>query len=455
MYVSIIDSETGSTILWSDLIAYYPMTEITSNKVSDYSQNDNELVMNNISTVQDQTAPMPYETDSNGIWTSENTWKHGEVWDIENISENKDWCIVKISHDVETASSHTTLGLVIDAGSSLTVQGDHFIENSWYLELNGSLDLESDSQLIQTVTSDLVTSATGKLLRRQEGTSSAYWYNYWSSPVGAVGVTSLSDNNASSNNANNTTFSLHLLKDDSGFNCQFTTGYTASGNISTYWLYTFINGLTYWDWAQLGTTTPISPGVGYTQKGTGVPSSEQQYIFEGKPNNGTILVDVIDRGGAGSVPNVTKTEYLLGNPYPSALDIHKFIDDNAGVIGGTLQLGQQWSGTSHNLNEYNGGYAQVNKLGSTRAYQFVGFYGSNNGSQDGTKTPSRYLPIGQGFITEIIADGSVVFNNGQRVFKLESDADGTYNNGSVFFKGGNTKTKGKSTAVEKEAEEKD
>ena len=182
----------------------------------------------------------------------------------------------------------------------------------------------------------------------------------------------------------------------------------------------------------------LKPGVGYTQKGTGNAGSEQQYIFEGKPNNGTILVPVIDVGGPGSVAAVSKTDYLLGNPYPSALDVHKFIDDNAGVIDGTLQLWQQWSGNSHNLNDYNGGYAQVNKSGSVRAYQFVGFYGGTNGSQDGTKTPTRYLPVGQAFMTEIVANGNVVFNNSQRVFIKEVDANGTHTNGSVFLRTGDT-----------------
>ena len=442
---------TCSPISWSNLIAYYPMTNIVMGRTSDYSNNDNWLYINHITTIQDQTAPMPYRTGSDGSWTSQSTWEHGDVWDIENIADNKDWCIVKIEDNVTTSDSHSMLALIVDSNKSLTVNGDHLIENSWYLELNGTLDLMNDSQLIQTQTSDLVTAANGKLLRRQEGTPSAYWYNYWSSPVGATGITNLTDNNATTNNANNSPFTLNMLKDDTGFNCQFTSDYTGNGNISTYWLYTFINGITYWDWAQIPTSTNLNPGVGYTQKGTGVPAPEQQYIFEGKPNNGTILVNVTDVGGPGSVADVSKTEYLLGNPYPSALDIHQFIDDNAGVIDGTLQLWQQWSGSSHYLDEYNGGYAQVNKTGSVRAYQFVGISGAHNGSQDGTLVPSRYLPIGQGFITEIIADGNVEFNNGQRIFILENDADGTYNNGSVFFK--NTKGKSKENIAAKTTEE--
>jgi hypothetical protein len=450
---NIVDIATSSTIPWTKLFAYYPMTEIKSSSILDYSSSGRTIRLHNIKTIEEQTAPMPYVTVANSSWTTQSTWLHGDVWDIENTATNKDWSIVKISNDVTACHSIKTMGLIIDAGTTFTVHSDNLLENSWYLEINGTLDLQDDSQLIQTTTSDLVTSATGKLLRRQEGTSNAFRYNYWSSPVGATGLTSLSDNNAATNNASNTAFKLNMLKDQSGVNMQFTSAYNQANKISTYWIYTFKNGLTYWDWAFLRPTAPLTPGIGYTQKGTGNAGLEQQYIFEGKPNNGTILVTVNDRGGSGSIANVSKTEFLLGNPYPSALDVHKFIDDNVGVIDGTLQLWQQWAGDSHILNEYKGGYAQVNKTGSCRAYQFVGFYGANNGSQDGTKTPTRYLPVGQGFITEIIASGTVKFNNSQRVFIKEADANGTYNNGSAFLKSSNTKSKGIDTTEKQQGSE--
>ncbi|ULC59917.1 choice-of-anchor D domain-containing protein [Flaviramulus sp. BrNp1-15] len=442
-----------SALAGSSLQRYYKMDRFAADITTEQKGVSSGAKLYNIKDIYYQTAPLPYVTTADGSWTTEGTWLHGDVWDIEDTASNKDWIVVKVSHDITASHDIKTAGLLIDSGRRLTVQGDHLVENSWYFELDGTLDLMDDSQLVQTVTSDLVTSADGKVLRRQEGTSSAYWYNYWSSPVGVQAATSLSDNNGTTNNVNNTDFSLNMLKDGTGTDIIFTSGYTANGsNLSTYWLYTYINGLTYWDWEQINTSIGLNPGVGYTQKGTGAGGPDQQYIFEGKPNNGTILIDVTDVGGAGSVTGASKTEYLLGNPYASALDIHKFIDDNIGVIDGTIQLWQQWSGSSHNLNEYNGGYAQVNKLGSTRAYQFVGYYGAHNGSQDGTIVPSRYLPVGQGFITEIVADGQVEFNNSQRVFIKEADADGSYNNGSTFSKSGNSKSsKGEaSKAIEEE-----
>ena len=433
----IIDYSNSNNVLWSSLLAYYPMSDIRGNDLIDFSQYNRTFKLRNITAIPVQTAPMPFQTNADGDWSLESTWLHGDVWDIENALTNKEWSIVHIKNEVISSNSHTNLGLFIDNNEKLTINGDHKVENSWCLELNGTLDLQADSQLIQGVNSDLVTSAQGKILRRQEGTSSAFWYNYWGSPVGAMGASILVDNNTLSDNPNNTDYQLNMLKKGDGNNVDFTAANDEMGKVSTRWLYTYQNGVTYLDYDAITINSNLESGVGYTQKGDGVLGLDQQYIFEGKPNNGTILVNGIDTGGPGSVPGVSKTDYLLGNPYPSALDVHKFILDNSDVLvdGGAIQLWQQWSGTSHNLDEYNGGYATVNLSGSVRASQFVGLNGGNSSGFEGTKLPTRYLPVGQGFNAEISANGNVVFKNSQRVFIKEADADGTDSDlGSVFLR---------------------
>ncbi len=430
----IIHHSTSETVSWSNLLAYYTMSNIRANTLNDNSQYSRHLTISGINAVQSQTAPMPYETSNNGDWSAQSTWLHGNIWDIENALNNKDWSIVDIKHNISSSNSHTNLGLFINNGKTFTIYGDHKVENKWYLELNGTLDLSDDSQLIQSKYSDLVTSAQGKILRRQEGSANKYWYNYWSSPIGVVGVISLNDNNTITNNTNNSDFALSLLKEDDGSNVTFTNAYDQVGSVSTQWLYTYKNGVTYLDYTAIDQNTNLKPGVGYTQKGTGISETEQQYLFEGKPNNGTITINVSDTGGNGSVPTVSRTSYLLGNPYPSAIDLHAFIDDNVGVIDGSIQLWQQWSGTSHYLNDYNGGYATVTKLGAVRASQFIGVNGGSSGGEEGTKIPTRYLPVGQGFFAEIVSNGIVTFKNSQRLFIKEADANGTYNSGSVFFR---------------------
>ncbi|SFC93605.1 Por secretion system C-terminal sorting domain-containing protein [Algibacter pectinivorans] len=451
------DDVTGLKINWSTLLAYYPMTNIVNSATLDYSGNNRDVLLNNITTVQEQTAPMPYESVSDGNWTDESTWLHGDVWDIEDTATNKDWSIVHIKHDVNADHSVKNLGLFIDENKTLEVAPDNEVNNSWYLELNGTLNLLGDSQLVQGTSSDLVTSAQGNILRRQEGTASPFRYNYWSSPVGSPletnVTTAFTDNEEGVNNPNNTSFMLNTIKDDRGTLFSFTNTYNEIGKISTYWLYTYQNGLSYWNWTALSPSTPLQPGIGYTQKGTGNGGAEQQYIFDGKPNNGTILVEVDDVGGPGSVSDVSRTGYLLGNPYPSAIDIHKFIDDNIGVIGdenspsgGFVQIWQQWSGSSHVLTDYIGGYAKVNKTGSIRASQFIGLSGDNTGNREGTLAPTRYLPVGQGFVVEIVANNAQInFNNGQRIYRKEGDA-------TIFLKSTTKKSPKLSASKQKEDE---
>ncbi len=416
------DTTTNANVLWSDIDAYYPMTKFRGNCLLDETTNAVNGRLYNLpaSTIQSQTSPMPYETTNNGPWTTQNTWLHGDVWDIENLP-NKDWTIVEIHDNINTNTSHTQLGLFVDSGNTLTINGTNELNNTWYLNLNGTIDLSDDSQLVQTEESDLEVTSAGKILRRQEGLSNMYRYNYWGSPVGAQSTI-----------ANNTDYAMNMHQDGSG-SIQFTTAFdppiTSPATISTTWLYTYQNGYSYWQWNAEASTSSIPAGVGYIHKGPGTAGTDHQYLFEGKPNNGVISLTATDTGGPGSVEGVSKTQYLLGNPYPSALDAHEFIDDNVGVSSGTLYLWEQWSGSSHILDEYEGGYAILNKMAKTRAYQFVGINGANNGSQDGTKTPTQFIPVGQGFMTEVVADGTIEFNNSQRIFKEESLGE------SVFFRG--------------------
>ena len=113
------DFSTSEKVLWSRLKGYYPMSNIISNTTSDYSENNNSLELHNITSVQEQTAPMPYQTVADGDWSTTATWLHGDVWDITDEVNNKDWSIVNIKNNVNTAVNHTTLGLFVDANKEL------------------------------------------------------------------------------------------------------------------------------------------------------------------------------------------------------------------------------------------------------------------------------------------------------------------------------------------------
>ena len=137
-----------------------------------------------------------------------------------------------------------------------------------YLELNGYIDLNGESQLIQTEGSEI--SGSGGLERDQQGTASSYNYNYWSSPV-------LPNSNSQNYKVN------QVLKDGSTVgtkdfqNINFKWAHThADGQktnpikISDYWINAFRarKANEYSQWEQIGSYTALKPGEGYTMKGT-------------------------------------------------------------------------------------------------------------------------------------------------------------------------------------------
>ena len=146
-------------------------------------------------------------------------------------------------------------------------------------------------------------------------------------------------------------------------------------------------------------------------KGSGAVTTLQNYVFEGKPNNGTIT-NTISAG----------YQALVGNPYPSAIDANDFIIDNGpsgtNSIDGVLYFWEHYdSNVTHYLEDYEGGYGAYNLIGGLPPYIPIEISGNGISS----KTPGRYVPIGQGFfITASASGGNVNFYNNQRQFVKEA-----------------------------------
>lgn len=256
---------------------------------------------------------------------------------------------------------------------------------------NGDLRLVGEAQLIQV--NDVPNTGTGKLLRDQQGISTTTGYNYWSSPVNNGGTFALNDG---------------LFYDTAdpfaptAFG--FTTGLDGSlGTISERWLYTYSpNNAGYAGWDKIYQNSAIAPGIGFTMKGTGV--ANQNYVFKGLPNNGNYTFTIALGQAA-----------LLGNPYPSAMDSRKFIDDNLSV--NQIEIWMDGGSDTHYLADYEGGYGVLNNTGGVAASVPSGILGL--GTTFGV-IPERYLAVGQGFFVEAVANNAIIFNNSQRKFKTES-----------------------------------
>ncbi|WP_299130635.1 choice-of-anchor D domain-containing protein [uncultured Winogradskyella sp.] len=409
-------------IPWSQLEMYLPMTTYTYTNVKDQSDNDHVAAIKNLNTVDRQTAPLPYVSTQNGDWDTNTTWTNGDQQYIPgspslvDSSITVDWNIVRTSHNVAidnsslpsaNADNRKVLGLYVDA-NELTLNGDNLAQTgngltvSHYLSLTGKIDLEGESQLIQEEDSDLIVAINGELEKDQQGTADTYTYNYWSAPVG--------ENDEETNEYSYTVQDIIL---DNTNPVNFTSaGYDGSNSspitIADYWIWKFTNltGGDYSLWQHVRRNGRLFAGEGFTMKGpgSGAISDDQNYVFLGKPNNGDINLTI----NAGN-------NYLIGNPYASAIDANEFIADNTDTSG-TLYFWEHWGGGSHVLQEYRGGYAIYNLSGGVAATApdpDVAQVGS------GTKTPGRYVPVSQGFFVLGTNNGTITFENDQRTFQKE------------------------------------
>ncbi|MDP2069218.1 MAG: LamG-like jellyroll fold domain-containing protein, partial [Lutibacter sp.] len=465
----------------TNLLGYYQMSDISCGYLNPTAGTVTGK-LRNITSPQLQTAPIPYTSSSDGNWNTMSTWTQPIVWNAPNSkgidgTTDIDWNIVRTGHNViSNTQDITLLGLLVDANKvTITGAGAQDENNSghglWithYLKLDGQIDLVGESQLVQkrygtydglgnfstTQFSESIFEPTssGYIERDQQGKKNSYNYNYWSSPVTLQGA------------ANNAPYKLPDVLRDGTYSANprtidFVDGaYSADTpnglnpiKITSRWIWTYRATIgtdpwaNYYQWVNVGYWGQIKVGDGYTMKGTGGSAgvtAMQNYVFVGKPNSGDITTTQL---------NLNQT-YLIGNPYPSALDANEFIKNNlkdctgctgsANVFNGALYFWDHFElSNNHLLAEYEGGYATLNLTGGVVAISNVPLTASTNNS--GSKIPERYIPVGQGFFVEstlpilsgtgtTLAPGNLYFKNSQRVFQRESVTGA--NNGSVFMK---------------------
>ena len=419
----------------------------------------------NMTTNQENTAPLPYLSANDGVWSSLATWLRPNVWDYPNAfginsSTPIDWNIVRTSHNISSGGKDiVVLGLISDTSGKILRIADpngaqdetnagQSLRVTHYLELDGNIDLVGESQLLQDEGSILAESSAGYLERDQQGTLSSFNYNYWTAPVSLQGA------------PNNSGFTVGgIMWDgtdtDNPKGINYRPDHAAADGAKTnpitksnYWIFKFANQFAddYDSWQHIGSTGFLKTGEGHTMKGVsgagGVANinKTQNYVYRGKPNNGNITL-TIDK----------ERNYLVGNPYPSAIDVEQFILDNlnsADVAGatnsqnifdGTVYFWDHFSGATHILREYIGGYATLNLTGGAPAISTDDRILANNAS--GTKTPKQFIPVSQGFFVNTgtyetlsggapftLDGGPITFKNSQRVFARESSGN------SIFLK---------------------
>ncbi|MFN7014987.1 MAG: hypothetical protein ACK4ON_12035, partial [Bacteroidia bacterium] len=269
--------------------------------------------------------------------------------------------------------SVTSGSVVFNAGHTLT------IANEVTVNPGGSLTFEDTASLLQT--NDASVNSGDIIYKRNTTPMKMYDYGYWSSPV----------SNAT----------LSQLAGDSYF-------YSFNPSINNYVYQT------------AGTTMAL--GVGYLSRAPENlvynPTQILQSTFVGTPNNGIISTPIVKS---------TATNNMIGNPYPSAIDIDLFITDpaNSGIVNGTIFL---WT---HNTAIVNNNYS-VNDYAK---YNLTGGVKTASAALSGGAVPTGKVAAGQGFFIEAntaLANGtySATFKNSMRIS----------GNNNQFFRTNNSNT---------------
>ena len=405
---TIIPRDIG-TLPFANVLRYYRMDAYKDDIIDDLTtpaiDSGTGMKIYNHKFIKVQEAPMPFVTLRTGTFAVAVDDPTKEIKGTDLTDVNNTSSIVQVKHNITEPSNITSVGMFVDPGITIAMNGDNKIQNDWYLKLDGKIDLVGKSQLVQTLNSELDVTSAGSLERDQQGQTNRFNYNYWSSPVSVINTTS-----------NNTNYTVAgVMRDGTNPNSIQNLLWTSSNNsiatspltLSSRWIYKFQNvtGL-YANWTAVGQNGALLAGQGYTMKGSNALTSNQNYTFVGKPNSGLI-----------TSPIAANNLNLSGNPYPSAIDVNAFIAANAASTTGAVYFWEHYNtNTSHNLLEYQGGYATRNLIGGVAPIAPAGISGLGSSS----KIPGRYIPVGQGFFVAGSATGGLItFNNDQRLFIKE------------------------------------
>jgi len=288
---------------------------------------------------------------SSPVTTYNGTWSNGIPDATKKVRFSSDF---NISTTLEACYCQIDSGVEVSVASGVVLK----LENGLDVLGTGTLTFENNASLVQI--NDFAVNTGSIIYKRITTPIRSTDYTYWSSPVSPQ-----------------TLYDVSPLTKSGKFYSR-----DAVGN----------------KWVQVSSATIMRLGVGYIIRGPETYSVmlAAPYIasFVGKPNNGSItLTPTVELG----------RNYLIGNPYPSAIDGVKFLQDNSFL--GTLYF---WTHiTAFANNKYTSDdYAIFNLSGGT---------GASTDVMD--KAPSGTIASGQAFFASAVGPfaGNVFFNNSMRM----------------------------------------
>ena len=292
-----------------------------------------------LTVTQNQTVIINSTTWDGNIWSNGLPSSQAAIFAADyTISNDLSACSVTVSNNAN---------VIVNSYVNVTLNGPITVSS-------GSFTLNNNANLIQTTNAN---NSGNIIVKRNSSPLMRLDYTLWSSPVANQNL--------------------------SNFSPLTTSTRFYSYNTNTNFYNTVANP----------STTNFSDGQGYLIR---MPNTHPTIptvwngSFTGVPHNGYYSM-TMSNGGA------TKRFNLIGNPYPSPINMAQFVTDNNTKITGTLYF-----------------WRKTNGIGTAYCTWAGGTFVTNGNTQ--TANPNGVIQTGQGFFVEALnASTSLQFNNGQRV----------------------------------------
>ena len=306
-YTADIPSGTNTV---SANVSYYVFTSGSGLTISPANADFYTINLNNnTGTNYNYTVSSSYASKADGNWSDSGTWMNNSVPDTAHD--------VVIENDVTLNQDDTVASITVSATKSLTLNATNGLTVSGNLTNNGTITANSGSSLMVGGTS------TGNITYNVH-VGDTNWHLIASPVVGEqyndAWVTANSIPTGTEDTSNRAIATYDNGTPDTTDSDGAGTDDSATG---------------YWRYFQGGTDVTFGTGVGYSLK----RSASGNYTFTGTYPTTTVTP---------SISQDDKNWNLIGNPYPSYINIATFISDNTANLGaGAFQSIYVWNaGTS-------------------------------------------------------------------------------------------------------------
>ncbi|MFV8368661.1 PA14 domain-containing protein [Flavobacterium sp. LB2R40] len=298
--------------------------------------------------------PLPLEAIYNGSWTNGPPTIDQKIVFQGSFNINMD--LVGCSCEVKSGNVIIATGKTMTLTNGLTVSG-------------GSIEFKNNASLVQI--NNVINVGKIKYERETVTQVDRYDYTYWSTPVSPQTLFAVSP----------TTLPGRYYYFDASVN----------------------------NFVSINSSNSMDKGIGYIIRGPEenfAPKAPTpiKVIFDGVPHNGDVEVPVTVTSAA---------SYLIGNPYPSALDADQFLLANRTVLGGTLYF---WT---HNTERFISGNKYLYTSDDYASYNLTGGVATRSKAPSDLNSvpviPMGKIAAGQGFFASTFASGKISFKNSMRL----------------------------------------